>query len=138
MGGIESAVGPMWSWVIALLIMIALTFAVVQLSPALGFLAQKLFGRADPVPVERPDANSIERLASDACRLRRDLVLLSPNAPFAKREAIELAYDDVLMTAASQLGVDQELTTARRGRERELERLRLEAELESAGFRLSA
>lgn len=89
---------------------------------------------AGPVAVGRP----IETLAADARRLRRECALVPAGAPMARRRGVLLAYDGVLIDAGASLGVEHRLADLPLGPARDLERLRLEAGLEAAGFRLAA
>ncbi|MDQ4039418.1 MAG: hypothetical protein M3313_13965 [Actinomycetota bacterium] len=90
--------------------------------------------RAGPVPAGRP----IEVVAADARRLRRECSLVPRDTPVARRRGIVLAYDDILAEAAHSLSVQHELHSLPLGPARDMQRIRLEADLESSGFRLTA
>lgn len=89
--------------------------------------------RGGPEPSGRP----IEMLAADVRRLRRECALVPAGAPMARRRAIQLAYDDALVETAASLGVAEQVSAFPIGTQRDLERLRLEAELEAAGIALT-
>jgi len=89
-----------------------------------------------PRPDETPHVPPIERIGSDARRLRAELRTLGPGTPMARRIGISRAYDDVLIDACLALGVPDTLTGLAPGIERESERLRVEQELEAVGLRL--
>jgi hypothetical protein len=81
-------------------------------------------------PVHRP----IERVAADLRRLAHQIALVPAGAPVARRRGLQAAYDDVLIEAADLLQVDHALTGLRDGHARDVERLRLNAELKHAGL----
>ncbi|NEK85398.1 hypothetical protein GCU60_17770 [Blastococcus saxobsidens] len=85
-----------------------------------------------PAPSGRP----LERVAADLRRLGRQVDLVPAGAPMARRRGLLAAYDDVLLEAAGMLGVPTSLTSCPEGRAREVERLRLVAELRGAGLRV--
>ena len=91
--------------------------------------------RRYPAP---PSTPPIEQLAADLRRLRHSLLVVSPTAPLVRQRALYLAYDQVLVTAADTVAVAHHLEQLPLGAERDVERLQLEAELERAGFVLSA
>lgn len=78
----------------------------------------------------------LERVAADLRRLGRAVDLVPAGAPMARRRGLHAAYDDVLLEAAGMLGVPTSLATCPEGRAREVERLRLAAELRRAGLRV--
>lgn len=75
----------------------------------------------------------IEAVAADLRRLTRELAMVPSGLPQGERLGLQAAYDDVLMEAAALLeirhGLDQ-LPRSARG----LERMRVLASLEAAGF----
>lgn len=89
--------------------------------------------KSGPVPDNRP----LEAVAADARRLRRMYALVPTGAPMVRRNGALLAYDYVLAEAARCLGVERELSALPLGPARDLERLRLEADLEACGLRLT-
>ncbi|GAA0948013.1 hypothetical protein [Virgisporangium aurantiacum] len=93
----------------------------------------KCFG-ADPTPQLTPDTLPIEKVAADLRRLRRQRAGIAQRSP-VWRAAIEDAYDDRLRLACERLGIDEHLTELS-GFDREIERVRLEGELEAAGITL--
>ena len=74
----------------------------------------------------------LERLAADLRRLR-EVVRADAHRSAAQQMGNRLAYDQVLMQACSMLEIEHELTADTNGMERDIERLRIEAELERAG-----
>ncbi|RZU34377.1 hypothetical protein [Blastococcus saxobsidens] len=86
----------------------------------------------NPAPSGRP----LERVAADLRRLGRQVDLVPAGAPMARRRGLLAAYDDVLLEAAGMLGVPSSLAGCPEGRAREVERLRLVAELRRAGLRV--
>ena len=79
----------------------------------------------------------LEQLAVDLRRLRRAVAtdqLRSATHQLANR----VAYDQLLMQACGMLGVPHDLARTTAGPERDIERIRVEAELERAGIVLSA
>ena len=93
----------------------------------------KCFG-AEPTPQLTPDTLPIEKVAADLRRLRRQRAGIAQRSP-VWRAAIEDAYDDRLCLACERLGIDRHLTELS-GFDREIERVRLEGELEAAGITL--
>jgi hypothetical protein len=78
----------------------------------------------------------IERVAADLRRLRR-LVRNDEHSSAAHQLGNRLAYDRLLMQACAMLDIEHELERQSSGIERDIERLRIEAELERAGVVLS-
>ena len=76
----------------------------------------------------------IEKLASDLRRLRRQRAGIAQRSPMW-RAAVEDAYDDRIALACKWLGIDEHLAELT-GVDREIERVRLEGELEAAGLTL--
>ena len=78
----------------------------------------------------------LERLAADLRRLR--LVLGSDEHRSAAQQlGNRMAYDQVLIQACAMLEIEHELTDNLAGMERDIERFRIEAELERAGVVLN-
>ena len=78
----------------------------------------------------------IEQLAADLRRLR---VILSSDShkSAAHQMGNRLAYDKLIMQVCEMLEIEHELDTDSVGFERDIERIRVEAELERAGLILS-
>ena len=74
----------------------------------------------------------LEQLAADLRRLRT-VVRTDEHRSAAQQLGDRLAYDQVLMQACSMLGIEHELADNTVGLERDIERIRIEAELERAG-----
>lgn len=90
-----------------------------------------LLPRPRPVTFDRP----VEQIAADLRRLAAALGNIAHGTPHARRLGLLLAYDDTLIAACRALGLPQSLSELPRGLDRELERLRVEESLESAGLR---
>lgn len=76
----------------------------------------------------------IEKVAADLRRLRRQRAGIAQRSP-VWRSAIEDAYDDRLTVACQCLGITDHLAGLT-GVDRDIERVRLEGELEAAGIAL--
>jgi hypothetical protein len=85
----------------------------------------------EPAPAPDPP---IEKLASDIRRLRRQRAGIAQRSPMW-RAAVEDAYDDRITLACKCLDIDAHLAELT-GVDREIERVRLEGELEAAGLAL--
>ena len=79
----------------------------------------------------------LERLAADLRRLR-EVVRGDAHRSAAQQLGNRLAYDQVLMQACSMLEIEHELSEQTSGMERDIERFRVEAELERAGMTVTA
>ena len=93
--------------------------------------------RVLPAP-ELTRARPIEQLARDLVRVRADLLAISPGTPMARRRGITQAYDELLVEACRELGLDAtlgDLTRVPLDR-RQHRRRQVERALEGAGLRL--
>lgn len=81
-----------------------------------------------------PDGLPIERLAADLRRVHRSLRRLAPDAPELRRRATRQAYDALLADACRALDVPHRLDETPDGLDREIERLRVEEALRTAGL----
>ena len=88
--------------------------------------------RRTPAAAQPP----IEQLSKDLRRVHRYLVDLPDDAPALRRTAAEQAYDSLLVSACQALEVDQRLSQAAARIDRDLERLRVEEALRTAGLRI--
>ena len=79
----------------------------------------------------------LEQLAADLRRLRV-AVATDQRRSATHQLANRVAYDQLLMQACQMLNVPHELGKNTAGRERDIERIRVEAELERAGLVLSS
>jgi hypothetical protein len=99
--------------------------------------------RRPPDPVDAGEAaphlrgRPIEQLAADLRRLRVAVATDHPRSA-THQLANRVAYDHLLMQACEMLDVPHDLGKKTAGRERDIERIRVEAELERAGIVLSA
>lgn len=82
--------------------------------------------------LRRPPGLPIERIAADLRRLR-GVLANDANRSAAHQIGNRLAYDRVLMQACQMLDISHDLEEDSAGMERDIERLRVEAELERAG-----
>jgi hypothetical protein len=78
----------------------------------------------------------IEQVAADLRRLRR-VIANDGNRSAAHQLGDRMAYDTVLVQACDMMGIGHELDTQIGGLDRDIERLRVEAELERAGVVIS-
>jgi hypothetical protein len=76
----------------------------------------------------------IEQLAADLRRVHRLLVQCPDGTPMVRRVATREAYDELLRQACAELDVHHELDSIPEGMERDIERLRVEEALRSAGL----
>jgi hypothetical protein len=74
----------------------------------------------------------LERLAADLRRLR-EVLRADEHRSAAQQLGNRLAYDQILVQACSMLEIEHELAEETSGMERDIERFRIEAELERAG-----
>jgi len=79
----------------------------------------------------------VDQLAADLRRLRR-AVATDQQRSATHQLANRVAYDQLLMQACEMLAVPHDLDKTTAGPERDIERIRVEAELERAGIVLSA
>jgi hypothetical protein len=92
--------------------------------------------RRDLRLLRRPQGVPIEQVAANLRRLRV-VVAGDAHRSAAQQMGNRLAYDRVLAQACDMLHVEHELALESSGMERDIERIRLEAELERAGVVLS-
>lgn len=78
----------------------------------------------------------IEQLAADLRRLRA-AIASDEHRSAAHQIGNRMAYDRVLIQACTMLDIDHELAEETAGLERDIERLRVEADLETAGVVIS-
>jgi hypothetical protein len=86
-----------------------------------------------PVPAHPP----IERLAADLRRVHRDLAECPPGTPNVRRRATRAAYDALLTQACAAVEVPHRLADLPDGIDRDVERLRVEDALRTAGVRVT-
>jgi hypothetical protein len=92
------------------------------------------------VPVVRPRrarGEPIEQVSADLRRLRGRICAGDQQLSAGHQMALRVAYDRVLADACALLEIEHELDRPTAGMERDLERLRVEAELEGHGIVLS-
>ena len=89
--------------------------------------------RHGPEPARLP----IERLAADLRRVHRTLAEFPPGTPAVRRRATREAYDALLVQACMALEVPHRLDVTGEGIDREVERLRVEEALRTAGIRVT-
>lgn len=80
-------------------------------------------------------AASLDQIEHDLRRLNRVRHTEVPHSPAWRKDAVERAYDLRLCLACECLGLDEHLTPLE-GLDRELERLRVEDQLQAAGLTL--
>ena len=86
--------------------------------------------RGQPVTRRRP----LQEVAGDLRRLARELAAVPAGAPFIRWQALQAAYDRVLVEAAESLEVTHALPDMPMGSARDIERLRVVCALEAAGL----
>lgn len=118
-----------------------LLYALLALAPsaavALVFVLPRLIGavvRTVRRPKPQPEHPPIERLAADLRRVDRAMRALPEGASLVRRRGTQEAYDALLRQACQALQVPAELEVLPDGLERELERARVEVELQRAGL----
>lgn len=84
-----------------------------------------------------PACPPIERLAADLRRVHRTLAEFPPGTPAVRRRATREAYDALLVQACTALEVPHHLDGTGEGIDREVERLRVEEALRTAGIRVT-
>jgi hypothetical protein len=82
----------------------------------------------------RPDHLPIERLAADLRRVDKAMKSLPDGASIVRRRGTQQAYDALLGQACDALQVPAELDALPDGLDRDLERARVEVELQRAGL----
>jgi hypothetical protein len=116
-----------------------LLYAAIVMAPTVAFLgALRLLALVrglghrmrPPVPEHTP----IQELAADLRRVHRLLAQFRPGTPMARRVGTRQAYDALLVEACDAVDVEQRLDQMPEGLVREVERLRLEESLRSAGL----
>ncbi len=83
-----------------------------------------------PVTRRRP----VQEIAADLRRLARELAAVPAGAPFIRWQALQTAYDRVLVEAAESLEVPHTLPDLPMGSARDIERLRVVCALEATGL----
>lgn len=101
-----------------------------------GRIADRVRRLTRPVPPGLPTRPPIEALVRDLRRLARELATVPPGATQVRRRGLQLAYDEVLISACAALEVEHRLLDSPLGWTRDLERLRVESALESCGVRI--
>ncbi|MEN3357559.1 MAG: hypothetical protein V7637_1541 [Mycobacteriales bacterium] len=84
-----------------------------------------------PMTYEYP----VERIAADLRRLSVSVRHLPPGCTNTRRQGLLLAYDHTLVAGCRALGLAEALSELPPGTDRDLERMRVENSLESAGLR---
>jgi hypothetical protein len=116
-----------------------LLYAAIVMTPTVAFLGalrlpalvRGLRHRMRPPVPEHPP---IQELAADLRRVHRLLAQFRPGTPMARRVGARQAYDALLVEACDAVEVEQRLGQMPEGLAREVERLRLEESLRSAGL----
>lgn len=118
-----------------------LIFAAVAVAPtALFWLALRLpplvRGLRERRRPPAPSGPPVERIAADLRRVRHALRTLPAGVSAVRRRGIEAAYEDLLTQACRALAVEHQLAALPPGLEREVERLRIELALQTAGLEI--
>jgi hypothetical protein len=86
-------------------------------------------------PGECSEHAAVEQVAADLRRLARELAAVPAGAPYVRWQALQNAYDRVLVEAAELLEVPHELAEVPvAGTAHDIERLRVVCALEAAGL----
>jgi hypothetical protein len=116
---------------------VLLYFAIVLAPTALAVgvlrvpgLVRKFTRPIPPAPGHPP----IQELASDLRRVHRVLAQFAPGTPMARRTGTRQAYDALLADACDAVEIRHRLREIPEGIEREVERLRVEESLRTAGL----
>lgn len=80
----------------------------------------------------------LQVVAADLRRLARQLALVPAGASMVRRQALQAAYDDVLLEAAAMLEVPSRLPEIPPGRAKDLERMRVQSALRGEGLAVPA
>ncbi|HEU5485423.1 MAG TPA: hypothetical protein VFU98_10985 [Microlunatus sp.] len=107
-----------------------------QLKAARSWFGEGVERRRNLRALRRQQGTSLERLVADLRRLRQ-AVCTDEHRSAAHQLGNRLAYDRVLMQICVMLDIEHELDTEVSGLERDIERIRVEAELERAGVVLT-
>jgi predicted NAD/FAD-binding protein len=97
-------------------------------------LWQAELGGANWPESDQPKRPPIQQVAADLRRLRRQLERLPKGASYVRVAGVQRAYDEVLVIACAELGVDTTLSETPAGQQRDLERLRVEFMLGECGL----
>lgn len=123
--------------VVAVVIMICVPIlSVIALDLVIGRWEQTLEHRRGVRAMRHCHGRPIEQLAADLRRLRADLEH-DEHRSATHQIGSRLAYDGLLIEACAMLGVGHELDHPTGGMVREIERVRVEAALQSAGLVLT-
>ncbi|HEV7980935.1 hypothetical protein [Amycolatopsis sp.] len=114
-----------------------LLYAVVVVAPtalALGALKVPGLVRKAKRPKPSPEHPPIQELAADLRRVHRLLAQFAPGTPMARRTGTRQAYDALLTDACDAVEIPNRLGEIPEGMDREIERLRVEESLRTAGL----
>ena len=98
---------------------------------------QKAERRRNLRAMRRQQGAPLEQVAANLRRLRGVLTVDDEHRPAVHQIGDRVAYDQVLIQASEMLQIEHDLAKHSAGMERNIERLRVEAELERAGVVLS-
>jgi hypothetical protein len=101
-----------------------------------GSRRQKAERRRNLRAMRRQQGMPLEQVAANLRRLRGVLTVDAPRSA-VHQIGNRVAYDQVLIQASEMLQIEHDLAKRSAGMERDIERLRVEAELERAGVVLS-
>jgi len=112
-------------------------YAAIVVTPtalALGVLKIPALVRGLRRPAPSPEHPPIQELAADLRRVHRLLAQFSPGTPMARRVGTRQAYDALLADACDAVEIPHRLGEIPEGMDREIERLRVEESLRTAGL----
>jgi hypothetical protein len=110
-----------------------LFWVIVRVPRAVDGIGAFIRRRRGPEPVRPP----IEQLAADLRRVHRTIAEFPPGTPNVRRRATRAAYDTLLTQACAAVEVPHRLAALPDGMDRDVERLRIEDALRTAGVRVS-
>jgi len=123
-------IGNLLLLAIAVLAPTMLFWLIVRVPRFVDGLGAWLRGRRGPTPTAPP----IEQLAADLRRVHHTIADCAPGTPAVRRRAAREAYDALLVQACAATDVPHHLDTLPDGVDREVERLRVEQALRTAGL----
>jgi hypothetical protein len=112
-------------------------YGVIVVAPAalaLGALKIPALVRGLRRPPPPPAHPPIQELAADLRRVHRLLAQFAPGTPMARRVGTRQAYDALLADACEAVEIPHRLGELPEGMDREIERLRVEESLRTAGL----
>lgn len=130
MAGADSPLANLLLYVAVALTPSVACWAILHASRPAGWIRRRLRRTPEPTPQCPP----IQDLARNLRRVHRTLAEYEPGTSMVRRTSTRQAYDLLLIQACSAVGVEQRLDEVHEGIDRDIERLRIEESLRSAGL----